>query len=390
MTLSSSFPLRSLLAGGIATPAVLFASSLLPAGLPQIAAASTVLLLLWGTLLLRASKPSPAPLQPHDTPCELPDELSQLLQQLRGTLPAQFSATRQEIEQSQHLISDAGSKLITSFTAMTEGMRKQQQLLLVLTDGGGDNNSHNKFESFVQDTSNTLSTFVENTVRNSRVAMELVEHMDDITHLMTRVTAILGAIEAISKQTNLLALNAAIEAARAGESGRGFAVVADEVRTLSLRTNDFSQQIRSLMDGVQNALGNAEKSVHEMASMDMNFALQSKQNVESTMADLGRLNQMMEESAGALGKITEEVEQVVNTAVTSLQFQDMVHQLLEHGRNRMLAAEQICQSLPGQSTGDIGAFSASLRQANAAMDSALQPLQAKKSAPAASSDIELF
>lgn len=94
--------------------------------------------------------------------------------------------------------------------------------------------------------------------QNNKLINRLAQQLTDTSQVMSRVNdeannigSILATIRGIAEQTNLLALNAAIEAARAGEQGRGFAVVADEVRSLASRSQQAVDEIRQMIDTLQ-------------------------------------------------------------------------------------------------------------------------------------------
>ncbi len=272
--------------------------------------------------------------------------LADTLSKCTAEINAQLANSQGEIKQVQSLFLDAIQKLVNSFTSINSQAQAQYVLSLEITKGDTaatvDGEHKGKgFENFAAETSRTLTFFVESTLQSSKRAMELVENMEKISRQIGDVKNILGEIEGISKQTNLLALNAAIEAARAGEAGRGFAVVADEVRTLSSRTGQFSQQIRETILGVQDSVAAAESAINQMASQDMTFALQSKCNIDEMMADVQRVNTTMSDAAKQLVVITQGVETDVNTAVTILQFQDLVTQLLGHVGRRMDALSRV-------------------------------------------------
>jgi methyl-accepting chemotaxis protein len=270
-------------------------------------------------------------------------EFHMLLGECEKQFTAQFSAARSELERVQILLSGAIDTLTGSFTGMHQITNSQLELTLAVTTGGETNPQ--RFDEFVRNTSDVMQRVVDSVVDNSRLGMELVELTDSIAKSTTNVQGILSEIGAIAKQTNLLALNAAIEAARAGEAGRGFAVVADEVRDLSARTTQFSQQINTLMSGMQVAVRQTEQAIQRMASQDMTFALESKSHVEEIIHTIEAQNKGRLEAIGKLASSAHGMEQQVSQAITALQFQDMVSQLMAHVGKRIDALSGVITHL---------------------------------------------
>lgn len=105
---------------------------------------------------------------------------------------------------------------------------------------------------------------------------------------------VLEVIHNVAEQTNLLALNAAIEAARAGQAGRGFAVVADEVRSLAMRTQSSTQEIESIIVGIQNG-----------TAVTVTALQLSVQQAEQTLERAHTVNNALEKITTAVSQINE-------------------------------------------------------------------------------------
>ena len=263
----------------------------------------------------------------------------------------QHEAIRSEVGRVQSMLSDAIVTLTASFNGILAATQAQETIAVSLVKDDDDSTSGASFDEFIQNTSEVMQKVVDKIIMNSKLGMELVELTDRISRRAADVESILGEIAGIAKQTNLLALNAAIEAARAGEAGRGFAVVADEVRDLSTRTSQFSQQIAAVMRSMREGVSGAEEAIERLASTDMNFALESKQQVEQVLTSMEGLNQQRGKAILLLGQYAHTMDDEVGRAVTALQFQDMVSQLIAHVDKRTAALSAFMDELDVLSNG---------------------------------------
>lgn len=112
-----------------------------------------------------------------------------------------------------------------------------------------------------------IKDLIEKTNINIKSSKEVQEVIRDTNISAEKIVVASAMIKSIASQTNLLALNAAIEAARAGDAGRGFAVVADEIRKLAEQSNQFTEEISTIVEDLSAKTSIAVQTMDEVGKV---------------------------------------------------------------------------------------------------------------------------
>nr|WP_324257728.1 methyl-accepting chemotaxis protein [Cellvibrio fontiphilus] len=239
---------------------------------------------------------------------------------LTGTSKNTRSATEIQVEQIQNIMTaihemsataNAVAKLASNTSSDSQASVKEI------------NNARDLFQRTLEEFKGVATDFSNSSQNIQRVA--------ESSH---RISGITDVIQSIAAQTNLLALNAAIEAARAGEQGRGFAVVADEVRSLAARTQQSTEEIKNLIQGLQQQVDQTVVQIN-----------QNTQRVGDTLSEAEHAYERLTTATQGINSITDSAYQVAAAAEEQNQVTEEINRNISAIGDATHELERLSQSV---------------------------------------------
>ncbi len=266
--------------------------------------------------------------------CDAKDELGEVARAFND-MAEKFTGVVNKIMTSSRHLSDATRELSMTATQTSDGLSAQQQqteqvataitemtasVLEVARNAEQASTAAHEADSEATKGKGVVSSTVEAIEAVASEVQKASVVIDSLEKDSEGVGSVLDVIKGIAEQTNLLALNAAIEAARAGEQGRGFAVVAEEVRTLASRTQESTQEIQEMIEGLQSNAASAVKvmnSARERTESSVEQAVQAGSSLDSITQAVNTINDMNAQIASAAEQQSA-VSEEINSSVVSI------------------------------------------------------------------------
>lgn len=272
--------------------------------------------------------------------------------QLVASHSEEFTATTEQSTKAANEIAEAIEDIASSASDQANNTEKGLVAATELGDAVNKNtdylrnlnNSVEKVNQLKDEGSKLIKDLVEKTDLSKKSSKEIKEVINNTNQSAERISAASEMIKSIAGQTNLLALNAAIEAARAGESGRGFAVVAEEIRELAEQSNEFTEEISTIINDLTEKTSTAVQVMEEVGEI---VGSQSA-SVEMTDIKFDGISDSIEEMKKVINEVNESSKEM---AIQKEEISKIIEHLSAISQENAAASQEASASVEEQTAG---------------------------------------
>lgn len=245
--------------------------------------------------------------------------------QTAGALKEAYALDASFIQQHKEVINFTETSA-TQILERINGMDQQSGRLVAMLNAGVEDPQQGGAtdnQTAIVEIKSFISKLPQRINREREQFKKIIEDVGELGKLVV-------VIQEIAAQTNLLALNAAIEAARAGDQGLGFAVVASEVRKLADRSKEAASLVWSGIEKAQSGVATAlSADAQDELNRDLSQALHLAGVISTMQSDLVTKGAALHERIVEGAVINEQLAGQINDMMMSVQYQDVVKQMLE-------------------------------------------------------------
>lgn len=262
--------------------------------------------------------------------------LAETIQLFEHTIPVLDSLNQRVVKRTEESNMDLSDRI---FSIAEQSRRLGGEIESVLS---GLINDEAGMKSEINDLRAEIERFQRLISGLEQMSGRYLRDMGTLKSAVNNIGQYTASITDLADQTSLLSINASIEAARAGNAGAGFRIIAGEVQSLARRSKSIAEEINQ---HISNAAYAVEESFNEQEASIGESIRQIRASQESLSAitqllepRLERIGTTVEESKSISGTVTEDL----NGVIVSLQYHDIIRQILDHCIDILREIKSIC------------------------------------------------
>ncbi len=274
----------------------------------------------------------------HQSNAMLLDRISENVQIFSGAIPI-LDALTQRVVQRTESSNIALSDRIFSITGASKQVNEDiRNVFYELVDG---DTGLQRGVNHLNSEADRLSSL---TRELNSLGKRYLRDMSTLKDMVGKIGSFTTSLTDLADQTNLLSITTSIEAARAGQAGNGFRIIASEVQQLAQRSKSIAEQIN---DSIQDAAGAVESSFNEQEETledSIGQIIKSQELLSNITSELQPKLEKISTSIEKSKDLSVGVSENLDGIIVSLQYHDIVRQILEHCISILGDVKELCSA----------------------------------------------